>query len=81
MSVPCAASTSFANPAVTLGRMATDTFSGIRSADVPGFIACQLLGAAAATAVFRWLVPSLPEIAEDVLVPRSRLGELRREAP
>ncbi len=51
------ASTSFANPAVTLARAATDTFAGIRPADVPGFIAAQLLGAAAATLVFRWLVP------------------------
>ncbi len=51
-------STSFANPAVTLARAATDTFAGIRPADVPGFIAAQLLGAAAATVAFRWLVPS-----------------------
>jgi glycerol uptake facilitator-like aquaporin len=51
-------STSFANPAVTLARAATDTFAGIRPADAPGFIAAQLLGAAAATALFRWLVPA-----------------------
>lgn len=63
------ASTSFANPAVTLARAATDTFSGIRPADVPGFIAAQLVGAAAATALFSWLVPSLPAVARDVLVP------------
>jgi glycerol uptake facilitator-like aquaporin len=63
------ASTSFANPAVTLARAATDTFAGIRPADAPGFVAAQLLGAAAATAFFRWLVPSLPERAESVLVP------------
>lgn len=50
-------STSFANPAVTLARSATDTFSGIRPADVPGFIAAQLAGAAAAVALFRFLVP------------------------
>ena len=49
------ASTSFANPAVTLARSATDTFAGIRPADAPGFIAAQLGGAAAATALFRWL--------------------------
>jgi glycerol uptake facilitator-like aquaporin len=65
------ASTSFANPAVTLARAATDTFSGIRPADVPGFIAAQLLGAAAATTLFRWLVPSLPALARDVLVPQA----------
>jgi glycerol uptake facilitator-like aquaporin len=50
-------STSFANPAVTLARAASDTFAGIRPADVPGFIVAQLVGAAAATATFRWLVP------------------------
>lgn len=66
------ASTSFANPAVALARAASDTFSGIRPADVPGFIAAQLLGAAAATALFRWLVPALPAVAPDVLVPHSR---------
>jgi glycerol uptake facilitator-like aquaporin len=52
------ASTSFANPAVTLARSATDTFAGIRFADVPGFVAAQLAGAAAATFLFRWLRPS-----------------------
>lgn len=62
------ASTSFANPAVTVARAASDTFAGIRPADAPGFIVAQLLGAAAATALFRWLVPSLPASARDVLV-------------
>ena len=65
------ASTSFANPAVALARAATDTFSGIRPVDVPGFIAAQLVGAAAATALFRWLVPALPVVASDVLVPHT----------
>ena len=51
------ASTSFANPAVTLARAVTDTFAGIRPADVPGFLVGQLVGAFAATALFRWLVP------------------------
>jgi glycerol uptake facilitator-like aquaporin len=50
-------STSFANPAVTLARAASDTFAGIRPTDAPGFILAQLAGAAAATALFRWLVP------------------------
>jgi glycerol uptake facilitator-like aquaporin len=49
------ASTSFANPAVTLARAATDTFAGIRPADVPAFVAAQLAGAALATGFFRWL--------------------------
>jgi glycerol uptake facilitator-like aquaporin len=57
------ASTSFANPAVTLARAATNTFSGIRPADAPGFIAAQLAGAAGATALFRWLVPVVPAAA------------------
>jgi glycerol uptake facilitator-like aquaporin len=50
-------STSFANPAVTLARAASNTFAGIRPLDAPGFIVAQLCGAAAATAIFRWLVP------------------------
>jgi glycerol uptake facilitator-like aquaporin len=54
------ASTSFANPAATLARAATETFAGIRPADVLGFIVAQSVGAAAATAFFRWLVPALP---------------------
>jgi glycerol uptake facilitator-like aquaporin len=52
------ASTSFANPAVTFARAASDTFAGIRPADVPGFVLAQVFGAAAATALFRWLVPA-----------------------
>lgn len=48
-------STSFANPAVTLARAFTDSFSGIRLADVPGFVAAQLAGAVLAVALARWL--------------------------
>jgi glycerol uptake facilitator-like aquaporin len=55
------ASTSFANPAVTLARAASDTFAGIRPTDVPGFVAAQMAGAVAATALFRWLAPSVRE--------------------
>jgi glycerol uptake facilitator-like aquaporin len=54
-------STSFANPAVTLARSVSDTFAGIQPSDAPGFILAQLAGAAAATLLFRWLAPSLPE--------------------
>lgn len=50
------ASTSFANPAVTLARAASNTFAGIRPGDAPAFIAAQLVGAAAATFVMRWLL-------------------------
>ncbi len=67
------ASTSFANPAVTLARAVTDTFAGIRPQDVPGFITAQAAGAAAATALFRWLVPALPVTAPHV-VARARVG-------
>ncbi len=49
------ASTSFANPAVTIGRTLTDTFSGIRPSDAPAFIVAQIAGAALATALFAWL--------------------------
>ena len=69
------ASTSFANPAVTLARSMTDTFAGIRPADAPGFVAAQLAGAGAATALFAWLVPSLPADAPDMVVPHP--GEQR----
>jgi len=62
-------STSFANPAVTLARAATDTFAGIRPIDVPAFVAAQLAGAAAATVLFRWLVPALPEDAPAMIIP------------
>ena len=56
------ASTSFANPAVTLARAFTDTFSGIALTDVPAFIVAQLIGAALGLALARWLTPS-PEAA------------------
>jgi glycerol uptake facilitator-like aquaporin len=52
------ASTSFANPAVTIARAVTDTFTGIRPEDVPAFLAAQLAGAALAAALFRWLEPT-----------------------
>ena len=50
------ASTSFANPAVTVARALTDTFSGIRPGDVPGFILAQIAGALAATGLSAWLL-------------------------
>jgi glycerol uptake facilitator-like aquaporin len=67
-------STSFANPAVTIARAASDTLAGVRPADAPGFILAQLLGAAAATALFRWLVPSFPKDAPSVLLPHPAFG-------
>ena len=66
------ASTAFANPAVTLARAATDTFAGIRPADVPGFLLGQAIGATAATALFRWLAPrQVAAVAPDLLAPHS----------
>jgi glycerol uptake facilitator-like aquaporin len=64
------ASTSFANPAVTLARAFSNTFAGIRPADAPGFIMAQLIGAAAATLLFSRLAPALPERAPAVIPPR-----------
>jgi glycerol uptake facilitator-like aquaporin len=66
------ASTSFANPAVTLARAASGTFAGIRPADAPGFVVAQLAGAAAATLLFRWLVPPLSKDAADAAVEHSQ---------
>lgn len=58
------ASTSFANPAVTIGRAFTDTFSGIHPSDAPAFIVAQLIGALIATVLFGWIFSSLrPEVA------------------
>jgi len=63
-------STSFANPAVTLARGFSDTFAGIRPVDVPGFVVAQLVGAAGATAVFRWLTPPPADAAPETGDPR-----------
>jgi len=63
-------STSFANPAVTIARAATNTFSGIRPADVPAFLIAQIAGATVSTVLCRWLVPPSPieKGAADVVV-------------
>jgi glycerol uptake facilitator-like aquaporin len=63
------ASTSFANPAVTIARSLSDTFAGIRPSDVPWFIAAQLAGALSATLLVRWLIPDLPDGDDELLVP------------
>jgi glycerol uptake facilitator-like aquaporin len=59
------ASTSFANPALTIARSLSDTFAGIQLSDVPPFIAAQVAGALAATFLFRWLVPNLSTYADE----------------
>jgi glycerol uptake facilitator-like aquaporin len=56
------ASTSFANPAVTIARSLTDTFSGIRPSDVVGFIVSQLIGAGLAVALFKWTEGAAPNL-------------------
>jgi len=58
------ASTSFANPAVAIARAFTNTFSGIRPVDLPGFVAAQLLGAVCALAVMNWLLREPVETTE-----------------
>jgi glycerol uptake facilitator-like aquaporin len=63
------ASTSFANPAVTIARSLSETFAGIRPIDVPLFVVAQFVGGLGATLLFRWLVPTLPSSAKDVVVP------------
>ena len=74
------ASTSFANPAVTLARAASDTFAGIRPADVPGFVVAQLAGAAAATMLFRWLVPVSSSVAAPMVAVSAEVeGARNRE--
>jgi glycerol uptake facilitator-like aquaporin len=62
-------STSFANPAVTVGRVFSDTFAGIDPVSVPGFIAAQLVGAFLATALVAYLFPGVGEAADEVVVP------------
>jgi glycerol uptake facilitator-like aquaporin len=65
-------STSFANPAVTMARTLTNTFTGIRLVDVPPFVAAQVAGATAATVLAWWLVPPLPAIADAVVIRTSK---------
>ncbi len=60
------------NPAVTLALSMTDTFVGIRPVDVPLFIVAELAGGFSATALFRWLVPTLSEASDPVVMPHER---------
>jgi arsenate reductase len=69
-------STSFANPAVTIGRAFTDTFAGIDPASVPAFIGFQLIGLVLAVVLIRTLYPDVADVAEDVIVPH---GDTTRE--
>jgi arsenate reductase (thioredoxin) len=71
------ASTSFANPAVSVGRMFTDTFSGIAPSSAPAFIAFQLVGAALAVFLVRALYPDITAVATDVVVPAADEAPVR----
>ena len=62
-------STSFANPAVTVGRIFSDTFAGIAPASVPAFVIAQLIGAAAGMGLVLLLFPSAGRAADDVVLP------------
>ena len=63
-------STSFANPAITIGRMFSDTFAGIAPASAPAFIGAQIIGGAIAFAIVKGLYPQVtPDQAADVVVP------------
>jgi glycerol uptake facilitator-like aquaporin len=62
-------STSFANPAVSIGRAFTDTFAGIEASSVPMFIGAQLVGGAAAIALVRALYPDIHAVADEVVLP------------
>jgi glycerol uptake facilitator-like aquaporin len=71
-------STSFANPAIDVGRMFSDTFAGIAPASVPAFVAFQLIGGAVAIAVIRTLYPDLtPDEAAEILLPHEGEGRAR----
>ncbi len=69
------ASTSFANPAVTLSRTLSDTFAGISPSSVPGFVVAQLIGAGLAVLVVLILYPSIGEVASAVVVPSAATSE------
>lgn len=69
-------STSFANPAITVGRMLSDTFAGIAPASVPGFVASQLIGAAVAFVLISALYPDVRAAAAKVVVPASTSSEV-----
>jgi len=74
-------STAFANPAVTLARAATDSFAGIRAADVPAFLVAEVLGAGAAVALLAWLAPASHALRRGVMRGRSRAVEAPPAAP
>ncbi len=68
-------STSFANPAVTIGRIFSDTFAGIAPGSAPGFIAAQIVGALVGLALITTLFPDIAADADDVVVPHEELSD------
>ena len=76
-------STSFANPAITVGRAFSDTFAGIAPASVPPFVAAQLVGGALTIAIIRMLYPDVtPAVAAQVVLPHDAgEAEPRRAQP
>ena len=71
-------STSFANPAVTIGRAFTDTFAGIAPGSVPGYLIAQLVGAAVGVGLLLALYPDAGQAADDVVVPREATTPARK---
>jgi arsenate reductase len=66
-------STSFANPAISIGRIFSDTFAGIAPASVPGFVVAQVIGAGVAIGVIRLLYPHVtPEQAAEIMFPHEQ---------
>src|SRR5271165_1955428 len=76
-------STSFANPAVTIGRMFSDTFAGIAPASAPGFIAAQIIGAATGLALVVALYPDAARTADEVVIPhlQTKTATEQRSSP
>lgn len=75
------ASASFANPAVTVARMVTDTYTGIAPTSVPGFLAGQAAGTVGAVVLIAWLYQPTPEDARDVVVPHGGAPEIADAPP
>jgi arsenate reductase len=74
-------STSFANPAITIGRMFSNTFAGIAPSSVPSFIGAQIVGGVLAVGVIKALYPDVtPAEAADVIVPHGQAGSASARA-
>ncbi len=73
-------STAFANPAVTIGRVFSDSFAGIAPGSVPGFVVAQIIGGLVAVALVGWLYPDVARAADDVVVPHPHHSEDARSS-